>query len=63
MNNLEQLKKEIDNIEQLGADMRYKTNNDNLDLKVEIESIRNWLKSIERRLKKEVNYEKLEKNE
>jgi hypothetical protein len=41
-------------VEQLGADMRYKVNNDNLDLQVEIESIREWLKSIERRIKKEV---------
>ena len=48
------LLKEIDNVEQLGADMRYKVNNDNLDLQVEIESIREWLKSIERRIKKEV---------
>lgn len=53
MTNLEKLLQEIDNIEQLGADMRYKVNNDNLDLEVEIESIREWLKSIERRLKKE----------
>ena len=49
---LEKLYKEIDNIEQLGADMRYKVNNDNLDLEQEIESIKNWLKSIERRTKK-----------
>lgn len=53
MNNIEKLLKEIDNIEQLGADMRYKVNNNDLDLKVEIESIRNWLISIERRLRKE----------
>ena len=52
--NLEKLLKEIDNVEQLGADMRYKANNDNLNLQVEIESIREWLKSIERRIKKEV---------
>ena len=49
---LKKLYKEIDNIEQLGADMRYKVNNDNLDLEQEIESIKNWLKSIERRIKK-----------
>jgi len=53
MNNIEKLLKEIDNIEQLAADMRYKVNNDNLDLNIEIESIKEWLKSIERRLKKE----------
>ena len=52
--NLEKLLKEIDNVEQLGADMKYKANNGNLDLQVEIESIREWLKSIERRIKKEV---------
>ena len=55
MSNLDKLLKEIDNIEQLASDMRYKVNNDRLDLEVEIESIREWLKSIERRLKKEVN--------
>ena len=49
--NLEKLLKEIDNVGQLGADMRYKANNDNLDLQVEIESIRALLKSIERRIK------------
>ena len=53
MTNLEKLLQEIDNVEQLGADMRYKVNNNNLDLNVEIESIREWLKSIERRIKKE----------
>ena len=52
--NLEKLLKEIDNVGQLSADMRYKVNNDNLDLQVEIESIREWLKSIERHTKKEV---------
>lgn len=52
--NLEKILKEIDKVEQLGADMRYKVNNDNLDLQVEIESIREWLKSIERRIKKEI---------
>ena len=54
LTNLEKLLKKIDNVEQLGANMRYKVNNDNLDLQVEIESIREWLKSIERRIKKEV---------
>lgn len=53
LTNLEKILKEIDNIEQLGANMRYKVNNGNLDLKVQIESIREWLKSIERRIKKE----------
>lgn len=51
--NLEKLLNEIDNVEQLSSDMRYKVNNGNLDLKIQIESIREWLKSIERRLKKE----------
>lgn len=52
--NLEKLLKEIDNVGQLSADMRYEVNNDNLDLQVERESIREWLKSIERHTKKEV---------
>lgn len=52
--NLEKILKEIDNVEQLGADMRYKINNNNLDLQVEIESIREWLKSIEKRIEKEM---------
>lgn len=50
--NLEKLLKEIDNVGQLSADMRYEVNNDNLDLQVERESIREWLKSIERHTKK-----------
>ena len=53
MTNLEKILKEIDNIEQLGADMRYKVNNNNLDLEVELESINNWVKSLKRRIKKE----------
>lgn len=53
LTNLEKLLKEIDYVGQLSADMRYKVNNDNLDLQVEIESIREWLKSIERHTKKE----------
>ena len=53
LTNLEKLLKEIDNVGQLSADMRYKVNNDNLDLQVEIESIRECLKSIERHTKKE----------
>ena len=52
--NIEKIQEEINNIEQLSANMRYKMNNDNLDLQVEITSIREWLKSIERRLKKEL---------
>lgn len=52
--NLEKLLKEIDNVGQLSADMRYKVNNDNLDLQVERENIREWLKNIERYTKKEV---------
>lgn len=52
--NLEKLLKEIDNVGQLSADMRYEVNNDNLDLQVERESIREWLKNIERYTKKEV---------
>lgn len=51
---LEKLLKEIDNVGQLSADMRYKVNNDNLDLQVERENIREWLKNIERYTKKEV---------
>lgn len=53
MTNLEKILKEIDNIEQLGADMRYKVNNGNLDLEIELESISNWVKSLKRRIKKE----------
>jgi len=53
MTNMEKILKEIDNIEQLGADMRYKINNDNLDLEVELESINEWVKSLKRRIKKE----------
>ena len=56
--NLEKLLKEIDNVGQLGADMRYKANNDNLYLQVEIESIRALLKSIERRIKKQIETDK-----
>ena len=52
LTNLEKLLKEIDNVGQLSADMRYKVNNDNLDLQVEIESIRELLKNIERHTKK-----------
>lgn len=46
------LLKYIDNIEQLGADMRFKVNNDRYDLEIEIESIKEWLKDIERIIKK-----------
>ena len=53
LTNLEKLLKEIDNVGQLSADMRYKVNNDNLDLQVEIESIRELLKNIKRHTKKE----------
>lgn len=53
MTNMEKILKEIGNIEQLGADMRYKVNNDNLDLEVELESINEWVKSLKRRIKKE----------
>ena len=53
MTNMEKILKEIGNIEQLGADMRYKVNNDNLDLQVELESINEWVKSLKRRIKKE----------
>lgn len=56
--NLEKLLKEIDNVGQLGADMRYKANNDNLDLQVEIESIKTLLKSIERRIKNQIETDK-----
>ncbi len=54
MSNLDKILKEIDNIEQLAADMRYKVNNDNLDIDVELESVNNWVKSIKRRLQKEI---------
>lgn len=53
LTNLEKLLKEIDNVGLLSADMRYEVNNDNLDLQVEIESIRELLKNIERHTKKE----------
>ena len=53
MTNIEKILKEIDNIEQLGADMRYKINNGNLDLEIELESINEWVKSLKRRIKKE----------
>lgn len=53
MTNIEKILEEINNIEQLGADMRYKVNNDNLDLEVELESINEWVKSLKRRIKKE----------
>ena len=53
MTNMEKILKEIDNIEQLGADMRYKVNNNDLDLEVELESINEWVKSLKRRIKKE----------
>ena len=53
MTNMDKILKEIDNIEQLGADMRYKVNNDDLDLEVELESINEWVKSLKRRIKKE----------
>lgn len=53
MTNMEKILKEINNIEQLGADMRYKVNNGNLDLEIELESINEWVKSLKRRIKKE----------
>ena len=53
---IEKVLKEIDNIEQLGADMRYKVNNNNLDLEIELESIENWVKSI----RKKINLKKKE---
>lgn len=53
MTNMEKILKEIDNIEQLGADMRYKVNNNDLNLEVELESINEWVKSLKRRIKKE----------
>ena len=46
------LLKYIDNIEQLGADMRFKVNNNRYDLEIEINSIKEWLKDIEKLLKK-----------
>lgn len=58
LSNLDKILKEIDNIEQLSADMRYKVNNNNLDLEVELVSIEEWVKSLKRRLKNESNREK-----
>lgn len=46
ISNLEKILKEIDNIEQLSADMRYKVNNNNLDLEVELVSIEEWVKVL-----------------
>ena len=46
------VKEYINNIEQLSADLRYKVNNNNYDLKVELESIKEWVKLIERRIKR-----------
>lgn len=54
ISNLDKILKEIDNIEQLSADMRYKVNNNNLDLEIELTSIEEWVKSIKNRLKKEM---------
>lgn len=48
----EKILEEINYIEQLGADLRFKVNNDNLDLEPQLESIENWIKSIRRRLKR-----------
>lgn len=58
LSNLDKILKEIDNIEQLSADMRYKVNNNNLDLEVELVSIEEWVKSLKRRLKNESNRKK-----
>lgn len=58
---IDKLLKEIDNIEQLGADMRYKVNNNNLDLEIELSSIEEWVKSIKRILEKNVKSDKIEK--
>lgn len=51
--NIEKILEEIDNIERLSADMRYKINNDNLDLEVQLTSIVEWVKSIKKRINKE----------
>ena len=51
--NIEKILEEIDNIERLSADMRYKINNDNLDLEVQLTSVIEWVKSIKRRINKE----------
>lgn len=48
------LLEEINNIERLSADLRYKVNNNILDLEPQLESIENWIKSI-RRIIKRVN--------
>ena len=49
---IEKILKEIDNIERLSADLRFKVNNDNLDLETQLISIEEWVKSIRNRLKR-----------
>lgn len=57
--NLEKIKNEIDNIEQLGADARYYFDYEDYEkLLIEIDSIIYWCKSVKRRVKKEQNNEK-----
>ena len=62
LSNLDKILKEIDNIEQLGADMRYKVNNDILDIETELISVVEWAKSIRRRVKKELKNESNREN-
>lgn len=62
LSNLDKILKEIDNIEQLGADMRYKVNNDRLDIETELISVVEWAKSIRRRVKKELENESNREN-
>ncbi len=62
LSNLDKILKEIDNIEQLGADMRYKVNNDILDIETELISVVEWAKSIRRRVKKELENESNREN-
>lgn len=50
--NKEKILKQIENIEQLSADMKYKVKNMNdFDLKNQIYSIKEWLKKIEKEVK------------
>ena len=62
LSNLDKILKEIDNIEQLEADMRYKVNNDILDIETELISVVEWAKSIRRRVKKELENESNREN-
>ena len=62
MTNEEKILKEIENVMQLSTDMYYKykynDTDDNLDLEVYLSSIEEWVKSIRRRIKKEIKNKK-----